>query len=212
MGGDFYDFFPIDDSHLCFSIGDVSDKGVPAALFMAGTKFLLRNSTVKGIGPAEILTRVNQTLCCENEAGLFVTIFCGIFNTKTGEILYSDGGHNPPFFLDGKGKAEMLSKEGGSIALGFLPEARYHDRSLKLERGQMLFLYTDGVTEAQNLEQHFYGEKRLGDVLKLATTNTSAKEITTKVQSTVSSFAATAPQSDDITIMTLKYGDRSGSP
>jgi len=134
VGGDFYDFFFIDDDHLYFVIGDVSGKGVPASLFMAVTKTLIKAKTGRDMPPDEILTRVNKELCADNDSNMFVTIFCGVLNTRTGEVFYSNGGHNLPYLIYSHGGVEPLENTGG-MALGIMEDVKYRTRKITLRTG-----------------------------------------------------------------------------
>ena len=165
VGGDFYDFFLIDDDHLCFVIGDVSGKGVPAALFMAVTKTHVAASTIPGKAPSDILIRANDELCKENDQGMFCTIFYGILNTKTGEVRYSNGGHNPPYLVRADGSNEQLEGTLG-IALGVMDGMDFGVKTLTLGKGDVIYLYTDGVNEAMDDGGNEYSYERLEEFLK----------------------------------------------
>jgi sigma-B regulation protein RsbU (phosphoserine phosphatase) len=208
VGGDFYDFFQIDPIHLCLVMADVSGKGVPASLFMAVTKTLIKATAKAGITPAEILTRVNQELAPGNEAAMFVTLFCGILNAETGEICYANAGHNPPLLIDREGKATYLPKTGG-LVLGVMEGIRYQDECLRLDAGESLFMYTDGVTEAMNLEQELFSEERLQKELILSARR-PVQEIVSNLMQRIKDFSGEALQSDDITMMVLQYRGKGG--
>lgn len=203
VGGDFYDFFQIDPTHLCFVIADVSGKGVPASLFMAVTKTLIKATAKAGISPAEILTQVNRELASGNDAAMFVTIFCGILNTDTGEIHYANAGHNPPLLIDTEGKVAYLQKSG-ELVLGVMEEICYRVESLRLEAGERLFMYTDGVTEAMNSRDELFSEERLEKELSLLARRPIQGLITSLMQR-IKDFSGEALQSDDITMMVLQY-------
>lgn len=203
VGGDLYDFFFVDDDHLCFMIGDVSGKGVPASLFMAVTKTLFKANTVEGVRPDEILTRLNNELAQNNESCMFVTIFCGILNTKTGEVIYSNAGHNPPLLLRLGKDAEYLDTSGG-IAVGAMEGLSFKTEKLVLHPGECLFMYTDGVTEATNLEDELFSEKRLQDDLS-ALREKPIKDIVSSLMQEIEDFSQETPQADDITMMIIKY-------
>ena len=167
VGGDFYDFFLIDEGRLGFVIGDVSGKGVPAALFMAVSRTLLRATAMQGVSPAECLAYMNRVLGRQAEEGVYVTVFYGVFQTGTGEVEFAIGGHNPPFVLSrGGGLAELA--EPGGVVIGLLPDVHYENGRVRLEPGDAIVLYTDGVTEAQNETGKFYKERRLRDLLGTA--------------------------------------------
>ena len=201
VGGDLYDFFFIDDDHLCFAVGDVSGKGVPASLFMAVTKTLFRATAGNGT-PGEILARLNTDICRDNESCMFVTFFCGILNIRTGQVDYSNGGHNLPYYLhpDGVSPLENL----GGRALGLVEQSPYASGRMILRPGDALLLYTDGVTEAMDMSETLYSDERLEQFLG---TNGSwaVRQIIGDLISDVRHFAGEAPQSDDITILALRY-------
>jgi sigma-B regulation protein RsbU (phosphoserine phosphatase) len=202
VGGDLYDFFFIDEEHLFFCIGDVSGKGVPAALFMSVTKTLI--GAQKSLSdPSRILHKVNGDLCEGNESLMFVTMFCGVLNTLTGELLYSNAGHNPPLLLRRDGRAEWLTLPRG-MALGVMEEAGFETSSIRLDPEDMVIAYTDGVTEAFNAALELYSEERLiRHVSRCA--RKSPKEAIETIMASVESFAAHTSQSDDITMLGLKY-------
>ena len=203
VGGDLYDFFFMDDDHLCFAVGDVSGKGVPAALFMAVTKTLFR-ATANGNGstPGEILTRLNTDICRDNESGMFVTFFCGILNIRTGQVDYSNGGHNLPYYLRRDGVSPL--ENFGGISLGLMEQSPYASGRMVLRPGDALLLYTDGVTEAMNPSRTLYSDERLEKFL--GTNRSSApSQIIGDLISDVRHFAGEAPQSDDITLLALHY-------
>jgi sigma-B regulation protein RsbU (phosphoserine phosphatase) len=203
VGGDFYDFFFVDRDNLCFCIGDVSGKGVPASLFMAVTKTLIKAKTSKGMHPDEILSNVNKELCSDNDAAMFVTIFCGILDTRTGEVLYCNGGHNPPYIFSRARAIEALDDNTG-MALGVYEGATYSTRALVLEPGDGIFLYTDGVTEAMDINGNFYTDERL----KMLLAKQSILDIQDGLTNTLNDlkkFSSGAPQADDITVMAIRF-------
>ena len=163
VGGDFYDFFFIDDEHLCFAVGDVSGKGVPASLFMAVTKTLFRATAGHGGTPCEILARLNAEICRDNESCMFVTLFCAILNIRTGQVDYGNGGHNLPYHLHQRGVSPLESL-GGRV-LGLVEQSPYASGRMVLAPGEALLLYTDGVTEAMNPSETLYSDQRLAAVL-----------------------------------------------
>jgi sigma-B regulation protein RsbU (phosphoserine phosphatase) len=203
VGGDLYDFFFVDDNHICFMIGDVSGKGVPASLFMAVTKTLFKANTSEGVRPDEILTRLNNELSRDNESCMFVTIFCGILNTKTGEVFYSNAGHNPPLLLRQGKEAEYLDISD-SIAVGAKEGLSFKTEKLVLLAGEALFMYTDGVTEAANIENELFSEERLRDNLS-ELQEKPIKDIVSSQLEKIEDFSKEAPQADDITMMIIKY-------
>jgi len=204
VGGDLFDFFMLDDHRLFFLIGDVSDKGVPAALFMAVTKTLFttevrRDSTSLG----SVMERVNQALCQNNPEGMFVTIFSGILDVRTGAVVCSDGGHDAPLALR-PGSVDMIEKTGG-MALGVFTDALYQEWTIPLQPGEGLVIYTDGVSEAMSAEGRMFGAPRLRDVLHGLGSECSARAVTEGVMSAVRAFAGHYPQSDDITLLALRW-------
>ena len=208
VGGDFYDFFFLDEDHLCFAIGDVSGKGVPAALFMAVIKTLFKAIASRVEKPSDILSTVNQQICRDNDSKMFTTLFCGILNTRTGEIKYSSGGHNPPYHIS-RGGVQQVPKTGGRV-LGLLEETTYGWSRLTLGSGETIVLYTDGVTEAMDPAGQFFSEQRLESILT-QTKFASAREQIEHLTSQITLFAAGAEQSDDITALAIRYLGPAGS-
>ena len=205
VGGDLYDYFLIDENRLFFLIGDVSDKGVPAALFMAMTKTLFKTHALHGDASInEIMCRVNQELSHGNPWQMFVTAFAGILDLKTGEVIYSDGGHEPPFILRFGEEVEILKKKGGP-ALCFYDDFNYEYDTFHLRPGDALVLYTDGVTEAMNVDRKLFSSERIKQALHIDCETTSAAMITQQVLEHVKTFVNNAPQSDDIAILAIRY-------
>ncbi|WP_240941369.1 SpoIIE family protein phosphatase [Paenibacillus sp. HB172176] len=200
VGGDFYNFYKIDEEHLFFTLGDVSDKGIPAALFMAMTLSLLKGNMNAKLTPGELLENVNDELC-NNNAQLFATIVCGVLNIATGEVTLSDGGHCTPFIVKANG-AVLPVKLTKGIPLGAFPEFTYTNETVLLEQGDRFVLYTDGITEAENAQQEQYSVDRLERFLGLASQYSSA-EIIDALLMDVFMFADGAPQSDDIAVLCL---------
>lgn len=203
VGGDFYDFFFIDDEHLCFVIADVSGKGIPASLFMAVTKTLIKAKAAKGSLPSDILSEVNNELCIGNDNTMFVTVFCGILDIHSGKVFYSNGGHNPPLLVRKDGNIAFLGTSNG-VMLGVLEGFEYKTESLVLEQGDTLFLYTDGVNEAMNSQQELFSEQRLMEEL-IGCQNRSTKNTVELVMGKLSEFSSGADQSDDITILVMRF-------
>ena len=203
VGGDFYDFFLIDKKHLCFVIGDVSGKGIPAALFMALTKTQIKASSSRRRTPGDVLFRANNDLCHENESGMFCTLFYGIMNTETGEVTYANAGHNPPYLITNSGEPVQIESTGG-IALGVMEEMEFESATFTISKGDSIFLYTDGVNEAMNEADEEYSYERLEDYLKENSTGSITDMVDRNLES-VKKFAGTAPQSDDITVLALRY-------
>jgi serine phosphatase RsbU (regulator of sigma subunit)/anti-sigma regulatory factor (Ser/Thr protein kinase) len=202
VGGDFYDFFFIDEDHLCLAIGDVSGKGVPAALFMAVAKTLFKATAGDGGAPSEILARLNTEICRDNESCMFVTLFCAILNIRTGQLDYSNGGHNLPYYLHRNGVSPL--ENAGGRALGLVEQSLYASGQMVLGPGEALLLYTDGVTEAMDSSETLYSDQRLAEFL--ATNRGSfPRQIISGLIGDVRHFAGEAPQSDDITALALLY-------
>ena len=202
VGGDFYDFFFIDQNRLGFVIGDVSGKGVPAAIFMAVSRTLLRATAMQGISAGECLGYVNSVLCRQSDPSMFVTIFYGILHTNTGALEYSVGGHNPPYLLLSSGEVKPL--EGNGVIVGILERAEYATSKVQLTPGDAIFLFTDGVPEAENSKQDEFSEASLQEVLERVK-ESSVEEIVREVFAEVRTFSAGAPQHDDVTAMALRY-------
>ena len=203
VGGDLYDFFLIDENHLFVSAGDVSDKGVPAALFMAVTKTLMKAVTEQGYEPSRILARVNNELCRGNDSCMFVTLFCAILNLESGKLHYSNAGHNPPLFQKSGREAEWLNLPPGMV-LGGMEDAVYQTWHLDMAPGDKLLIYTDGVTEAMNPHQALYSDERLRREVR-ARASAGPEKLVTGILETVNTFSEGAPQSDDITMVGLLY-------
>lgn len=203
VGGDFYDFFMIDNHRLGFVIGDVSGKGIPSAIFMAVSRTLIRATGMKGISAAECLESVNNLLCNESVSCMFVTVFYGILDTGTGQINFASAGHNPPYIVRKDGSFKMLDSSG-DIVLGVFEGKAFKPMQAHLEPGDGILLYTDGVTEAFNVQNEIYGEHRLEKVLP-ALADKNVKDAILAVNEDVSRFTAGADQSDDITMLYLKY-------
>ena len=207
MGGDFYDFFLIDQDHLGLVIADVSGKGVPAAIFMAVSRSLIKATALKGGSPAECLAHVNHLLCPDNDSAMFVTVCYGILNTRSGEFAYSNAGHYLPYLIGKDGTLAVPDPTGG-MALGVLEEATFSVKQIRVEPGNSLFFYTDGVTEAMDHQNNLYGEPRLEKVLR-RTHNQSPTDIIQRTIDDVRSYAGDAPQADDITLLALRYSPSS---
>jgi len=203
VGGDFYDFFFIDDKHLGFAIGDVSGKGVPAALFMAVCRTLLKATALENLPPDVCLSRVNKLLRAEKTNAMFVTIFYGILDTLSGEIQYCNGGHNPPYVISTQGEVRQTELTDGFV-IGAISNSTYKASSLRLNPGDKLFMYTDGVPEATNQAGGMYMEERLGACLGRLN-DLSISDLVQGVLDDIEAFTDEAAQADDITVMALKY-------
>ncbi|MCG6859859.1 MAG: SpoIIE family protein phosphatase [Chromatiaceae bacterium] len=204
VGGDFYDCFATDEDHLCVLVGDVSGKGVPAALFMAMAKTLIRSDAERHRHPHEILHKVNNELVRDNEQCMFVTLFLAIYDRSSGEFSYANGGHNPPCRIKANGRFSWLPADKG-VALGILEDVAYQSRTIALDPGDALFIYTDGITEAMSTASELFGEERLEKLLA-GNIRLGAKELTDRVVETVGEFAKGAEQSDDITVLFIRNG------
>lgn len=203
VGGDFYDFFRIDHDRLGFVIADVSGKGVPAAIFMAISRTVIRAIALTENSAAMCMQRSNLLLCQESVNDMFVTVFYGILNIHTGMVTYCNAGHNSPVLLKKDGAVSELPLTGDMV-LGAISDAVYHEKELKLLPGDNLFLYTDGVTEAVNIKNDFYGEQRLLDNCKKLA-GKDPKEVVERITETVGEFVIGAVQSDDITMLSIAY-------
>ncbi len=202
VGGDLYDFMMLDDEHLYLAIGDVSGKGVPASLLMAVGKTLLKSTMQSVRDPARALTQVNNELSEDNETCMFITMFCAILNVKTGALIYSNAGHNPPFLTRVSGKIERLDEPPGA-ALGAFQDVKYHNQSILMHTSDLLVLYTDGVTEAMNPSHEMFDETGLLEHIRLEG-HLSAKLFLESLGRTVNSHASGAEQSDDITALAVR--------
>ena len=203
VGGDFYDFFLMDPQRLCFAIGDVSGKGVPASLFMALTKTMFRATGGRQNATAEtILSRLNGEICRDNESCMFVTVFCAVLDVQTGQLEYSNAGHNLPY-VKSHDAVQALPKTGG-MALGVTESVDFHAGHYRLKPGDSLVLYTDGVTEAMDKHDQLFSESRLETTLR-GVSGQSSKAIIESVVKEVQGFSTGADQSDDITLLVLGY-------
>lgn len=203
VGGDFYDYFLIDDDHLCMVIADVSGKGVPAALFMMASKIILQSVAMMGYSPAEILKRTNDAICSSNEAEMFVTVWLGILDLKTGKLTAANAGHEFPALKPAGGKFELYKDKHGFV-IGGMEGVRYKEYEIQLEPGSKLFVYTDGVAEATNAENELFGTERMIDALNGDTTATPEQTMH-NVRNAVNEFVKEAEQFDDLTMVCLEY-------
>ena len=201
VGGDFFDVLTLDAGLVGVAIADVSDKGVPAALFMMSSRTLLKGSAI-GMGePGQVLGEVNDLLHEDNDTGMFVTILYAVYSSSTGEFTYANGGHNSPLIVHPDGSSSLLPLTGG-IALGVVPDIPYQQQSINLAPGDLVFLYTDGVTEAMNAQEEEFGVERLQEVFATNPPR-DPKEANEAVFKAVSDFAGDTPQSDDITCLAI---------
>jgi sigma-B regulation protein RsbU (phosphoserine phosphatase) len=204
VGGDFYDYYFIDEENICFVVGDVSGKGVPASLFMAVTKALIKAASSQRKSAAGILSLVNNEISRDNENNMFITVFLAILNTTTGYLVYTNAGHNPPWILRGDGRPpEKMAARHGTV-IGAFEGSVYTETVVRLERGDSVVLYTDGVTESQDIHKKLYSEARLLDCLSGMELR-KPEEITSQVLEDVGRFSHGAEQADDITILVVSY-------
>ena len=203
VGGDFYDFFMVDERHLAIVIADVSGKGVPAALFMVIGKTLIKDHTQEGRDLGEVFTEVNELLCESNSEGLFITAFEGVLDLVSGEFVYVNAGHEMPFICKAGGDFEPYKIRAGFVLAG-MEGMKYKAGSMTLAPGDKIFQYTDGVTEATNAANELYGMERLGSILGSVKRGTP-REILPAVKRDIDEFVGEAPQFDDITMLCLEF-------
>ena len=206
VGGDFYDFFMVDDTHLAIVMADVSGKGVPAALFMVIGKTLIKDHTTPGRDLGKVFTEVNQLLCESNSEELFITAFEGVLDLVTGEFVYVNAGHEMPFICKAGGDFEPYKIRAGFVLAG-MEGMKYRAGSMTLEPGDKIFQYTDGVTEATNLKNELYGMNRLGAILNKVKGGTP-NDILPAIKKDIDEFVGDADQFDDITMLCLEYKAR----
>ena len=202
VGGDFYDFFLIDDDHLGIVIADVSDKGVPAALFMMASKIMVQNYAMIGYSPKEVLTRVNKQICSNNQSEMFVTIWFGVLDLKTGVLTASNGGHERPIIKNPGGHFEVLNDKH-NLVVGYFAETPYSEYCIKLEKGSKLYVYTDGVTEARDDNSQFGMDRLVANLVTLE--EQTPDNICNGVLSELRTFMGDNLQFDDITMLCLEY-------
>jgi sigma-B regulation protein RsbU (phosphoserine phosphatase) len=202
VGGDYYDFFFIDDDHLALVIADVSGKGIPAALFMMITKVIVQSCAMLGKGASDILTKTNEALCTNNKTEFFVTVWIGIVELSTGKVTATNAGHEYPALMQ-NGKFDILHDKH-SIVVGGVPEAKYKEYTIDLKPGDKLFVYTDGVTEAENSENKFYGMERLTSALN-DNADKTPEGVVEGIQKSLAKFTGNADQFDDITMLCFEY-------
>ena len=203
VGGDFYDFFLLEDTQLFFVIADVVGKGVPAALYMAMTMTLIKAIARTGVPPDKILTRLNDELSRDNDTCMFITVFCGVLDVATGELLFANGGHNPPLLINREGSAEFL-KTVGTLAPGAMEGVCYRRERILLKPGDRLLLYTDGVTEAANPDGELFSAERLRNVLAKPGAS-SLHEVLGELMAVIETHAGAMDQADDITLLVIEY-------
>ena len=206
VGGDLYDFFLIDKYRLGVIIGDVSGKGIAAAMLMAVCKTLLKATAFKGMPTDDVLAEVNNILVDESPSNMFVTVFYGVLDTRNGSFEYSNGGHNPPYLISKDGSIKGIEDVGG-LLIGAMKDSVYESNIIMLKPDDSLFFYTDGITEAFNRNEEEFGEERLGEALKNKNGH-SVNDIVHQVIEGVRTFTEGTEQSDDITCLALKYCNR----
>ena len=210
VGGDFYDFFLVDQDHLAVVIADVSGKGVPAALFMVIVKTLIKNHTQTGMAPDQVFETVNRQLCENNEAGMFVTAFLGVLEISTGRFTYVNAGHNPPLAALGGRPYDWLPSKRGFVLAG-LEGVRYQQQEIVLCPGDSIFCYTDGVTEALDPADALYSEARLRAFFRgRDLEGRPLAEQLDLLRRDIAAFAAGAEQADDITMLLLRINKTTG--
>ena len=203
VGGDFYDYFLIDDDHLGLVIADVSGKGVPAALFMMASKIILQSVAMMGLSPAEILRRTNESICKSNEAQMFVTVWLGILELSTGRLTAANAGHEFPALRRPNGVFELYKDRHGFV-IGGMEGVRYREYEIQLEPGSKLFVYTDGVAEATSAEKELFGTERMIDALNVDP-DAAPEQILRNVRAGVDGFVKDAEQFDDLTMLCVEY-------
>ncbi len=203
VGGDLYDFFLIDDDHLALVIGDVSGKGIPAALFMMVASALIHNAALNEASPGKILTLVNQQICSRNPEEMFVTVWLGILEISTGKLLAANAGHEYPALKQPEGSFELFKDKHG-VVIGAMDGIRYREYALQLEPGAKLFVYTDGVPEATDKNEQLFGTDRMMVALRKAD-HAAPEEVLRTVRSDIDQFVGDAPQFDDLTMLCLDY-------
>ena len=203
VGGDFYDFFMVDDHRLGLVMADVSGKGVPAALFMMSSKIMLKNYTLMTKDPKAALEKTNYQICQNNREGMFVTVWLGILDVKTGILTAANAGHEQPALKEPNGSFELYKDKHG-LMVGYMDMVKYRTYELTLTKGSKLFLYTDGVVEATNAKEELFGTDRMLEALRRAQ-NGTPKEILSQVRRSVDDFVQDAPQYDDLTMLCLEY-------
>ena len=201
VGGDFFDVLDRDLGRLGVVVADVSDKGVPAALFMMSSRTLMRAMSIGSAAPGDVLASVNDLLFEDNDSIMFVTLFYAVYDPEQGTLTYANGGHNPPLLVHSDGSSEELPMTGG-IALGLVPDFEFEEHTVRLTPGDALIMYSDGVTEAMNEDQEEFGVHRLVDTFE-ASPPVDAEGTTGRVFEAVHQFAGDADQSDDITCLVL---------
>lgn len=208
VGGDFYDFYFIEQDRLAFAVGDVSGKGIPAAIYMAVCRTLLKAIAHQIVNPGEVLRKLNALLIPESDPQTFVTVFYGVLNVHTGEVQYSNGGHNLPYIVRALGEVEQVPMTDGAL-LGKIPHLDYETKRFQLGKGDSVFIYTDGVSEAMDSAMNMYQEDRLEAYLAKAAGSTIVDMVEGSIAD-LKRHTRDAAQSDDITVLTLRYFGKNG--
>ena len=208
VGGDFYDFYKLDDTTVAFLVADVSGKGIPAAMFMMTAKTIIKDLAESGMAVNDIFTKANEKLCENNESGMFVTAWMGILDLATGKLQYANAGHNPPLIKKANGDFEYLKSRAGFVLAG-MEGVRYRVGELTLRPGDRVFLYTDGVSEATNSENQLYGEERLLNFMN-RNSKVDATALLPGLKANIDAFVGDAPQFDDITMLMFDYKSHIG--
>ena len=209
VGGDFYDFFLVDDDHLCMIMADVSGKGIPAALFMMASKIILQSCAMLGQSPAEILTKTNQAILSNNQEQMFITVWVGILELSTGKLTAANAGHEYPVLKQPDGRFELYKDKHGFV-IGGMDGMKYREYELQLTPGAKLFLYTDGVPEATDKSGTLFGAARMIDALNREP-DADTKRILQNVRAAVDEFTEDAEQFDDLTMLCMEYHGNGGS-
>ena len=202
VGGDYYDFFPVGKNRMGFTLGDVSGKGVPAAMLMAVSRTLLKATALKGMPPDECLQEINNILADESLSTMFITMFYCLLDTRNGKLEYCSGGHNPAYIIS-DGKVEQLENVGG-LFVGALKNVEYESKAIVMQPGDTIVVYSDGVTEAEDKNEDEFQTDRLEVCLK-ETSGKPLREVTHRIFAAVEEFSKGMPQADDITVLAMRY-------
>ena len=206
VSGDFYDFFAIDQNRVGFAIGDVSGKGIPAALFMAVARTVLRSTALHGASPGDCFAAVNRVLAPQGGGQMYVTLFYGILDTESGRLTWSVGGHAPPWLLPATGSPRKIEGPRGFM-VGMFEDATFDSTETPLQPGDIVLLHTDGITDAENANHEMYGAARLAELID-SIRSRDVTEVARKIVEAVRDFTAGAPQADDITLLAVRFGHK----
>ncbi|MBO4563107.1 MAG: PP2C family protein-serine/threonine phosphatase [Clostridia bacterium] len=209
VGGDFYDFYLIDDDHLCMTIADVSGKGIPAALFMMVSKIILQSCAMLGQSAGEVLTKTNEAICSNNKESMFVTVWIGILEISTGRLTCANAGHEYPAIMRNGGKFELMKDKHG-LVIGAMDGVRYKEYELTLSPGDKLFVYTDGVPEAEDAHNEMFGTERMINALN-ENSGAEPARLLKNVRAAVDGFVSGAEQFDDLTMLCIEYKGKEGA-